>query len=87
MKKKLVLFVSISFFTLAAQQKISIIGCGYVGLAMAAVFADSNNPIICFDIDNNKISHLKNKQLPIYEPELAKRLFLVLKAQISFQKT
>ena len=73
--KKMGLFLAVFFFIIDAQQKISIIGCGYVGLTMAAVFANSNNNIICIDVDNNKITALNNKHLPIYEPGLADYLF------------
>ena len=75
MQKKVGLLLSISFSIVIAQQKISVIGCGYVGLTMAAVFSDSNNSIICIDVDDNKIAALKNKHLPIYEHNLAERLF------------
>ena len=70
----LFLLISICIITFPENQ-VSIVGCGYVGLAMAAVFSDSGHTIICIDTDRNKISQLKNNVLPIYEPELAERLF------------
>jgi UDPglucose 6-dehydrogenase len=50
---------------------ISIIGAGYVGLAIGACFADAGNDVVCHDLDDEKISLLNDSRMPIYEPNLA----------------
>ena len=50
--------------------KISVIGCGYVGLVSGVCFADSGHTVTCIDNDNKKIQLLKDNQVPIYEPGL-----------------
>lgn len=53
--------------------KISVIGCGYVGLANAAIFS-KNHSVNCFDIDKEKIDMLKNSCLSINEKQLIEQL-------------
>ena len=50
--------------------KISVIGCGYVGLVSGFCFADSGHKVTCIDNSDKKIELLKDNKVPIYEPGL-----------------
>lgn len=50
--------------------KIGVVGIGFVGLPLAAAFADMGNEIWCLDVDTKKIENLKKRILPIEEPGL-----------------
>lgn len=50
--------------------KITIIGCGYVGLVSGACFAEWGNTVICTDINQDTIATLNQGTLPLYEPGL-----------------
>ena len=49
---------------------ICMVGTGYVGLVSGACLADFGNTVICVDIDEDRISQIKNGIMPIYEPGL-----------------
>lgn len=50
--------------------KIGILGTGWVGLVTGNCLANIGNDVTFYDIDENKISNLKNQICPIYEPGL-----------------
>jgi UDPglucose 6-dehydrogenase len=50
--------------------KVTILGCGYVGLVSGACFAEFGASVICFDIDKTKTNKLRASEIPIYEPGL-----------------
>ena len=47
-----------------------VIGTGYVGLVTGVGFASLGNTVSFVDLDENKVSKLKDKQVPFYEPGL-----------------
>lgn len=52
------------------MKTICVVGVGYVGIITAAGFADLGNQVIALDINEEKITGLKQGEMPIYEPGL-----------------
>jgi len=50
--------------------RISVIGCGYVGLVTGTCLAEAGHEVICTDNDPERIASLKAGVVPIYEPFL-----------------
>jgi UDPglucose 6-dehydrogenase len=57
-------------------RKIAVIGSGYVGLVVAACFAEMGHSVICVDKDSQRVDDLRQGKVPIHEellPELIDR--------------
>jgi UDPglucose 6-dehydrogenase len=52
------------------EMKITVIGCGYVGLVSGACLAAAGHQVICTDNDQSKIDALNAGEIPIYEEHL-----------------
>lgn len=50
--------------------KLTVIGCGYVGLVTGACLAAAGHEVFCTDIDAKRIDQLKAGKVPIYEEHL-----------------
>ncbi|HET9802665.1 MAG TPA: UDP-glucose/GDP-mannose dehydrogenase family protein [Candidatus Acidoferrum sp.] len=50
--------------------RLSVIGCGYVGLVTGACLAEAGHEVLCTDIDGSRIAQLKAGGVPIYEEHL-----------------
>lgn len=50
--------------------RISVIGCGYVGLVTGTCLAELGHQVVCTDNDRERIAALKAGVVPIYEPHL-----------------
>lgn len=51
--------------------KIAVVGTGYVGLVAGACFAAAGTDVTCVDVDEAKLSALKQGDVPFYEPGLS----------------
>lgn len=61
--------------------RLSILGCGYVGLVTGACLAEIGHEVLCTDNDAAKIRLLDGGTLPIYEPNLDDIILRNRKAQ------
>src|SRR5579863_8267742 len=52
------------------SMNILMVGTGYVGLVTAACLSDKGHHVTCLDVDEPKITDLKNGVLPLFEPGL-----------------
>ena len=50
--------------------KIAVVGTGYVGLVTGTCLSETGNVVTCVDINEDKVTQLRNGQVPIYEPGL-----------------
>jgi len=50
--------------------RLTVIGCGYVGLVTGACLAAAGHEVFCTDIDDKRIDLLKSGKVPIYEEHL-----------------
>jgi UDPglucose 6-dehydrogenase len=62
------------------MSNICVIGTGYVGLVTGTCFADLGNKVVCLDVDQERIEHLKQGVMPIYEPGLEELVNLNVRA-------
>jgi UDPglucose 6-dehydrogenase len=65
--------------------RISVIGCGYVGLVSGACLAAIGHEVVCADSDDSKIRKLNAGEVPIYEEHLDKVIEVARRAgKLSF---
>jgi UDPglucose 6-dehydrogenase len=50
--------------------RLSVVGCGYVGLVTGACLAAAGHEVVCTDIDEKRIADLQAGGVPIYEQHL-----------------
>src|SRR5207249_1627661 len=60
--------------------RVSVIGCGYVGLVTGACLAEAGHEVVCTDIDRDRIAKLQAGGVPVYEQHLEEILTSARKA-------
>lgn len=50
--------------------RLSVIGCGYVGLVAGACFAEAGHDVVCVDVDAARVESLRRGRAPFHEPGL-----------------
>ena len=60
--------------------RLSVIGCGYVGLVTGACLAEAGHEVVCTDIDGDRIAKLNAGSVPIFEEHLEEILTSTRKA-------
>jgi UDPglucose 6-dehydrogenase len=60
--------------------RITVIGCGYVGLVTGSCLAELGHSVVCFDNDPAKADMLRAGRMPIFEPHLDE-LFLKVRRE------
>lgn len=53
---------------------IVVVGAGYVGLVTATCLAEMGHVVACYDIDEDKLTRLRQGEVPIFEPGLAEMI-------------
>lgn len=66
---------------------ITIVGTGYVGLVTGTTLAELGNSVYCVDIDENKVTVMKQGKVPIYEPNLEEMFLRNIQANRLFFTT
>lgn len=66
---------------------IAIVGTGYVGLVTGTTLAELGNTVYCVDIDETKVTKMKEGIVPIYEPGLEEMFHRNIHAQRLFFTT
>lgn len=54
--------------------RIGVIGCGYVGLSTAVLFANLGNQVVGVDVDEAKVAQMQDGLCPVFEPGLGELL-------------
>ncbi len=63
------------------MMKVTVVGCGYVGLVTAAGLAELGHSVTGVDRDRAKIDKLRRKEVPFYEQNLEEMLVKNIKAR------
>ncbi len=53
---------------MSGPEAVGVIGVGYVGLVTAACLAELGHPVVCRDIDPERVAMLQRGEVPIHEP-------------------